>query len=62
MFTDLVNHNNILLKMILLALLNGFFGTTIQNANTQKGESQSVIQKCSTENNDGEEESQHLTS
>lgn len=60
MFTDLVNHNNILLKMILLALLNGFWGTTIQNANTQEGKSQSVIQKGSTEDNDEKEESQYL--
>lgn len=46
--------------MVLLALLNGLFGTTIQHANTRGGKSQSIIQNCSTKDNDGEEENQRL--
>lgn len=60
MFTDLVNHNNIPLKMVLLALLNGFFGTTVENAYTWGGKSQNVFQRSFIKEEDGEEESQQL--
>lgn len=46
--------------MVLLALLNGFFGTTVENAYTWGGKSQSVFQRSFIKEKDGEEESQQL--